>query len=83
MEAIGLLLADTPTRSLAEAADSFGQGDLQAAAAALDRLEVQLNRASSDGVLRLGTVIVLLALLGLGVGVALRRRSGSHYTAAP
>jgi hypothetical protein len=83
MEAVGLLLADTPTRSLAEAADSFGQGDLQAAAAALDRLELQLNRASSDGVVRLATFVVLVALLGLGVGVALRRRSGSHYTAAP
>jgi hypothetical protein len=83
MEAVGLLLADTPTRSLAEAADSFGEGDLQAAASSLDRLELQLNRASSDGVVRLATLVVLVALLGLGVGVALRRRSGSHYTAAP
>jgi len=83
MEAVGLFLADAPTRSLAEAADSFGQGDLHAAVAALDRLDVQLNRASSDGVVRLATVVVLAALLGLGVSVALRRRSGSHYTAAP
>jgi hypothetical protein len=83
MEAVGLFLADAPTRSLAEAADSFGQGDLRAAAAALDRLERQLNQASSDGVVRLAAVVVVVALLGLGVGVALRRRSGSHYTAAP
>jgi len=83
MEAVGLFGADAPTRSLAEAADSFGQGDLQAAAAALDRLELQLSRASSDGAVRLATVVVLVALLGLGMGVALRRRSGSHYTAAP
>ena len=83
MEAVGLFLTDAPTRSLAEAAGSFGQGDLQAAAAALDRLELQLNRASSDGVVRLATIVVLVAVLGLGVGVTLRRRSGSHYTAAP
>jgi hypothetical protein len=82
-EAIGLFLANAPARSLAEAADSFEQGDLRAAATALDRLELQLNRASSDGVVRLAAVVVLVALLGLGVGVARRRRSGSHYTAAP
>jgi hypothetical protein len=80
--AIGLFLADDPRQLLAEAADDFGQGDLRASAGALDRLELQLDRAPSDGTVRLAATGVLLALLGLGVGVTLRRRSGSHYTAA-
>jgi hypothetical protein len=82
LEAVGLLLADDPRRLLAEAADDFGQGDLQAAVGALDRLELQLNRAPSDGAVRLAAALVLLALVGLGFAVALRHRSGSHYTAA-
>ena len=82
LEAVGLLLADDPGRLLAEAADDFGQGDLRAAAGALDRLELQLDRASSDGAVRLAAALVLLALVGLALAVALRRRSGSHYTAA-
>ena len=82
LEAVGLLLADDPKRLLAEAADQFAQGDLRASAGALDRLALQLDRAPSDGAVRLAAAVVLLALLGLGVGVTLRRRSGSHYTAA-
>jgi hypothetical protein len=82
LETLGLFLADDPAKLLAEAADDFAQGDLHAAAGALDRLELQLDRAPSDGTVRLATAGVLLALFGLGVGVALRRRSGSHYTAA-
>lgn len=82
LEAIGLFLADDPGQLLAEAADDFGRGDLRASAGALDRLELQLDRAPSDGTVRLAAAGVLLALLALGVGVTLRRRSGSHYTAA-
>jgi hypothetical protein len=82
LEAVGLFLADDPKRLLAEAADQFAQGDLRASAGALDRLELLLDRAPSDGAVRLAAVGVLLALLGLGVGVTLRRRSGSNYTAA-
>lgn len=83
LDAAGLLLADDPGQLLADAADSFGRGDLKAAAATLDRLELQLDRAPSDGLVRLAAALVLVALLGLGMGVTLRRRSGSHYTAAP
>jgi len=83
LEAIGLFAASDPGETLAEAASEFGTGDLQPAAAALDRLELRLNRAPSDGAVRLASVAVLAALLGLGAGAALRRRSGSHYTAAP
>lgn len=82
LEAIGLFFANDPSQLLAEAADSFRQGDLRASAAALDRLELQLDRAPSDGAVRLAAVGVLLALVGLGIAVTLRRRSGSHYTAA-
>jgi len=82
LDAIGLLLADDPRRLLAEAAESFGQGDLRGAAGTLDRLALQLDQASSDGAVRLAAGVVLLALVALATAVALRRRSGSHYTAA-
>jgi hypothetical protein len=82
LEAVGLFLAGDPKLLLAEAADQFAQGDLRASAGALDRLGLQLDRAPSDGAVRLAAAGVLLALIGLGVAVTLRRRSGSHYTAA-
>jgi len=82
LEAVGFLLAGDPKVLLAEAADQFAQGDLRASASALDRLGLQLDRAPSDGAVRLAAAGVLLALIGLGVAVTLRRRSGSHYTAA-
>jgi hypothetical protein len=82
LDAIGLLLAEDPRRVLAEAAESFGQGDLRGAASTLDRLELELDRASSDGAVRLAAAVVLVALVSLAIAVALRRRSGSHYTAA-
>jgi hypothetical protein len=83
LESIGLFAASDPGETLAEAAAAFGTSDLQSAGAALDRLELRLNRAPSDGAVRLASAAVLVALLGLGAGTALRRRAGSHYTAAP
>jgi hypothetical protein len=83
LESIGLFAASDPGETLAEAAAAFGTGDLQSAAAALDRLELRLNRAPSDGAVRLASAAVLVALVGLGAGAAVRRRAGSHYTAAP
>lgn len=82
LDTAGLFLAEDPKQLLADAAGAFATGDLRAAAAKLDRLELELNRASSDGAVRLAGAAVLLALLGLAVGAMLRRRSGSHYTAA-
>ena len=82
LEAIGLFLAADPVALLAEAGDSFERGNLRAAADSLDRIELELNRAPSDGAVRLAGIAVVLALLGLGAGVTLRRRSASHYTAA-
>jgi hypothetical protein len=83
LDAVGLLFAEDPRHLLAAAADSFGAGDLGSAAGALDRLELELGRAPSDGTVRLAAAVVLLAVLGLAVGLTLRRRSGSHYTAGP
>jgi hypothetical protein len=83
LDAVGLMLAPDPKALLAEAAGSFGAGDLRGMAEALDRLELTLNRAPADGAVRLAGAAVVIVLLGLGTGVALRRRSGSHYTAGP
>ena len=83
LDAIGLWFAEDPGRLLVSAAESYRLGDLRASGDALDRLELELNRAPSDGAVRLAAAIVLLALVGLATGVALRRRFGSHYTAAP
>ncbi len=83
LDAVGLVLADDPKALLASAAGKFGDGDLRAAAEALDRLELTLNRAPADGAVRLAGLTVVLVLLGIGTGVALRSRSGSHYTAGP
>jgi serine/threonine protein kinase len=44
--------------------------------------ELELDRASADGAVRLAAGVVRLALVTLAIAVALRRRSGSHYTAA-
>lgn len=81
LEAVGRFLATDPKVFLTEAAERFGQGDLQGAAEALDRLELQLNRAPADGAVRLAGVAAVLAIIGLGTGLTLRRRAGSHYTA--
>lgn len=82
LDRIGLFAGDDPRRLLADAGASFAAGDLRAAAATLDQLELQLNRAAADGAVRLASGAVLAALIGLGVGVSIRRRRGSHYTAA-
>ena len=83
LDAIGMFAADDPRQLLAEARTSFGQGDLRTAAETLDRLELQLNRAPTNGVVRIASAAVLLAVIGLLVGRTARRRGGSHYTAAP
>lgn len=83
IETIGLFAADDPGQLIAEAAASFAQGDLGAAANALDRAEVQLNRALANGVVRAASAAVLLAVMALFVSRAARRSPGTHYTAAP
>ena len=83
LDRIGLFGGDDPQRILAEAGISFGDGKLQEAAASLDRLRLRLDRAQGDGAVRLAGGAMLLAVIGIGVGAYVRRRAGSHYTAAP
>jgi len=83
LDAIGMFAADDPLQLLAAARNSFGQGDLRAAAETLDRVALQLNRAPTNGVVRIASAAVLLTVIGLIVGRTARRRGGSHYTAAP
>lgn len=83
LERIGLFAADDPRQLLAQAATSFNAGDLQAAAATLDRAQVQVNRAPTNGVVRIASAVVLVTVLVLLASHTIRRRAGSHYTAGP
>lgn len=82
LETIGLLAADDPRTLLAAAGDAFAQGDLRGAAATLDAAEVQLNRATANGVVRLASVVVLLTVVYLLWSATSRRRGVTHYTGA-
>lgn len=81
LETIGLFAADDPRLLLAQAAGHFAQGDLGAAAETLDAIEVQLNRAPTNGIGRIASAVVLVAVIVLLWGLTARRRGGSHYTA--
>ena len=83
LDTIGLLAADDPRQLLGEAAVSFSRGDLQAAVQALDRTALQLNRAPTNGAVRIASAAVLLAVIGLFVTRTKGRPPGTHYTAAP
>ncbi len=83
LEAIGLFAAADPRQLLGEAATSFSQGDLQAAVQALDRMAVQLDRAPTNGAVRIASAVVLVAVIGLFVIRTAGRPRGTHYTAAP
>jgi hypothetical protein len=83
LETIGLFLAEDPRQLLAEAAMQFRAGDLRAAAGSLDAAEMQLNRAPTNGVVRIASAGVLLAVIGLVGSLTARRRGGSHYTSVP
>ncbi len=82
LETIGLFAADDPQTLLTLAGTEFAQGDLQTAAETLDAAEVQLNRAPTNGVVRIASAVVLLAVVVLLWSLTARRRGGSHYTAA-
>jgi hypothetical protein len=83
LETIGLFAAHEPGQLLARAAAQFAEGDLQAAAEALDAAELQLNRAPTNGAVRIASGVLLLAVIALVGSLTARRRGGSHYTAAP
>nr|MDP9467762.1 hypothetical protein [Chloroflexota bacterium] len=82
LETIGLFAADDPGQLLAQAATQFAQGELLAAAGTLDAAEGQLNRAPTNGAVRIASAAVLLTVIGLLTNLTARRRGGSHYTAA-
>lgn len=82
LETIGLLAADDPRDLLVAAGDAFAQGDLQSAAATLDAAEVQLNRAATNGVVRIASAVMLLAVIFLVWNATARRRGGTLYTGA-
>jgi len=83
LEVIGLLGADDPRGLLGEAALRFSAGDLRTAAETLEAAALQLNRATADGLLRIAISVALLTVAALLAGRSIRRRRGSHYTAAP
>jgi len=82
-EVIGLVAADDPRGLVSNAALRFSAGDLRAAAEALEAAALQLNRATADGLVRAAILVVLLTATALLAGRSVRRRRGSHYTAAP
>ncbi len=82
LETIGLVAADDPRTLLAVAGNAYAQGDLQAAARAIDGAEVQLNRAPTNGVVRIASAVVLVTVVVLFWGLTIRRRGGTHYTEA-
>jgi hypothetical protein len=80
LETIGLFAADDPRGLLAAAGGDFARGDLSGAARTLDAAEVQLNRAPTNGVVRIASAIVLVTVIVLLLNLTIRRRGGSHYT---
>jgi len=83
LEVIGLFAADDPRPLLERAGVPFAAGDLEATMQALRTVETQLNRAPTNGAVRIASAAVLLTVIFLLVSLTTRRRGGSHYTAAP
>ncbi len=82
LETIGLWIADDPRALLAVAGDDFAQGDLNGAVDRLDAAAVGLDRAATNGVVRIASAVVLVTVGVLLWGLTIRRRGGSHYTGA-
>jgi hypothetical protein len=83
LDVIGLFAADDPRQLLVRAEVPFAAGDLEATMQALRAVETQLNRAPTNGAVRIASAAVLLTVIFLLVSLTTRRRGGSHYTAAP
>lgn len=81
LEAIGLLGGDDPDALLAAAAAAFGQGDLQGAAENIDLASARLDRSTSDALVRISVVMVLMGLIGYGALRLARRSRDDGYTA--
>ena len=91
VERVGLLGAPEPSVQLAEANRLFAEGDLRGAADAIAEASARLERAGTEGVVRIGAAVALvLALVVLAITLLRRQRRGavgpspdSDYTAAP
>lgn len=91
VERIGLLGGPDPSVQLAEANRLFAEGDLRGAADAIAEASARLERAGTEGLVRIVAAVALVVALAL-LAVALIRRQrrgrvgeapGSDYTAAP
>lgn len=82
LEEIGLMGGVDPDALLAAAAAAFGQGDLRGAAEDIDLASVRLDRATSDALLRISAVMVLIGLIGYGALRVARRSGDDGYTAS-
>lgn len=91
VERIGLLGGPEPSVQLAEANRLFAEGDLRGAADAIDEASARLERAVTEGLVRIVAAAALAVALAV-LAVALLRRQGrgrvgaapdSDYTAAP
>ncbi len=86
LEAVGLLGGRDPDAMLAEAQSLFADGDLVGAADLSASSSRRLERAATDGIVRLAALVVLTGVLLLvGVRQARRRRATGtdQYTARP
>ncbi|MDH4334420.1 MAG: hypothetical protein OEW24_04050 [Chloroflexota bacterium] len=81
LETIGLLGGADPDALLAAAAAAFGQGDLRGAAEDIDLASAQLDRSSSDALVRISVVMVLIGLVGYGALRVAQRSRDDGYTA--
>jgi hypothetical protein len=90
LERIGLLGGPEPDELLRRANGLFGEGDLRAAASAVDEARARLDRAGMEGLVRIGAAaLAVVALLLLAWALFRRSRPrplgeppGSDYTAA-
>ena len=82
LEVIGLVGGDDPRELLGDAALRFSAGELRTAAERLEAAALLLDRAPTDGLVRVATLVGLLAIAALLAGRSIRARRGSHYTAA-
>ena len=82
LEEIGLIGGADPDALLAAAAAAFGQGDLQGAAEDIDLAWARLDRATSDALVRISAVMILIGLVGYGATRVARRSGDDGYTAS-
>jgi hypothetical protein len=85
-ERIGLLGGPDPASQLAEARTLFAEGELRGALDTVQEAAASLEQANSNGILRLVSFVVVLFVVGVAIGLVVRRRGEdepSVYTAAP